>query len=342
MLEILVINHRHGMLPFAYRLKREGHKVHTIINRDRYEKAWEGRFLPFITGQEKGQSQMDMVREIVTKNDVTVLTDSNRWSGGFSDLPKFFGTLVSAAHNLPPTLLGGWFNGSELTGKHVLIYDMGPQQGGQGALHDTHGNQIAGALTLIRPQVWPTEFDDHIARVCDELKTHNFKGLVQIGIRPVQAEGGGWQLIGFRAGWHFLHTHAFVADQPNLGDILEGTEPIFPKRFTVVLPVTIPPWPLTCDYRAKKVENIGKNLTEAQFSNTYFHDIQVEGTQVNTAGLDGLVAVAQGSGENLQFARHQALSIAHTLDLPEKQFRPDAAAMVDVELAQLESLGFFI
>ena len=39
----LVITHHHELMPFANRLKSQGHQVDVIVWRKRYEKAWNGR-----------------------------------------------------------------------------------------------------------------------------------------------------------------------------------------------------------------------------------------------------------------------------------------------------------
>ncbi|MHA2265731.1 MAG: hypothetical protein ACXAEN_25345, partial [Candidatus Thorarchaeota archaeon] len=80
-MKALVISHRHHLLPYAWRLKQEGCEVDVIIDRDSYEKAWEGRFKPlFKGGKDKSEKRSpkgkEAVRRVAEQEEAFVLTDS--------------------------------------------------------------------------------------------------------------------------------------------------------------------------------------------------------------------------------------------------------------------------
>jgi hypothetical protein len=75
----LVISHRHHLLPFAWRLKQEGCEVDVIIDRDSYEKAWEGRFKPlFKGGKDKSEKRSPKGKEAVTSRTTSPCSPSSR------------------------------------------------------------------------------------------------------------------------------------------------------------------------------------------------------------------------------------------------------------------------
>jgi hypothetical protein len=41
--KVLVASDQHYLLPFAWRLKREGVDVEVLVFKDRFESAWEGK-----------------------------------------------------------------------------------------------------------------------------------------------------------------------------------------------------------------------------------------------------------------------------------------------------------
>ncbi len=146
-------------------------------------------------------------------------------------------------------------------------------------------------------------------------------------------------------GWVPLHSHAFISDQPSVTSVLWGSAPVFPKAFTTVIPVSIPPWPFPSPPAVEVGIPIagphyqdGK-LTPEQLGNMFFHDMSIQNGQPVTAGLDGLVCVVRGSANSPLLARQKAISLAQTVTLPEKQFRPDVGANVEPLLASLETLG---
>lgn len=122
---------------------------------------------------------------------------------------------------------------------------------------------------------------------------------------------------------------------------MEPQDP-FPKPFTVVLPVTVPPWP---GRPAESPEPQPlKGLTGAQMSRFGLHDIQLdeESQRVYAAGLDGFVGVARGTGHTFELARGLALEVALAAQLREKQLRPDVGQHMGGALAALEAAGLLL
>jgi hypothetical protein len=205
---------------------------------------------------------------------------------------------------------------------------------------------------MMRPALWPESLSDALEARTDELKAAAFRGLVSVDLQLGQEEPlfqptGQWQ-----AGWPMMHTHAFVSDQGSLGAILSGMVPEFPKRFTQVVAVSVPPWPLRCNVSAPSIPirqrpyegNPEGRLTPSLMNSLFFHDMKLlpkPSGEVMTAGLDGLVAVARGSGNHLGTAREQALRAAGALALPEMQLRGDAGGNAEQFLAFATEGGLF-
>lgn len=78
-------------------------------------------------------------------------------------------------------------------------------------------------------------------------------------------------------------------------------------------------------------------------NSVFLHDFKLGPKQsIETAGLDGLVGVVRGSANTLPLARARALDLLNRVQVPQKQFRPDAGAQVEQTLAALESLGLIL
>ncbi len=336
-MKILILSHEHALLPFAWRLSREGHDVATLVVKDRYREAWKGRLDPFQLPE--GQSLKDaegQVRGMVEQDpNLVVLTDSKRWNRTLAGLPRVFGMVRSEAQP-PGVVLGAWFHGERWSGVHLGFLEWGLWPGGLGPA-------LPGAFTLARLD-HETPLHQHLREIQDEVKSAGVRGLVQVGL-SVNGDGV-FGRVGWQAGWHFLHAHAFVSDQPNLGDVLLGREPRFPSRFIMVLPVSIPPWPIQCSVLPDRVEvPLGEDpgdLTREDLKSIFFHDIVIDGEGIRTARTDGLVAVVRGSGNHFELARGRALGLAARMVLPQKQVRADAGVHIPQALAQLEALGVLV
>jgi hypothetical protein len=321
----LVITHHHGLLPFANRLKAQGHDVDTVVWRQRFEKAWDGKISPTIR-RSKGEvheETLDVCREQVSNGDSILLTDVFGLEGFVGNC---FPRLAPDVEPTSAIRLGGWFNGENATGLHLLIYDQGAWPGGMGL-------NVPGGLTMVIPDDL-SEVD--LGPVEEILKGQNFQGLFNLGIEQDMSTAE-VKFQGLDAGWPFLHSHAFVSELENFHQILaEGEVPIYTPgvKFVTVVPVTIPPWPI-----AGKAESLPiQGLTRQDTANYFWHDVVVDTktATLQSAGLDGLLGVARGAGYSHDLARAIALGRAGRLQVPEKQFRPDAGATVGPVIALLE------
>jgi len=182
--------------------------------------------------------------------------------------------------------------------------------------------------------------------VSDELKALDYRGLVKVGVVPRWGRDGEPQepeVVGYQAGWNFLQAHAFFAEAgdgetPPFSAVLAGATPEFLHRFTVALPVSIPPYPYRGEAGASSADlSISKGAVKC--GKFYWHDMMVEDGNIKTAGLDGLVGVVRSSGQSLKLARDMAVSYASLLKLHELQFRVDGGCGVDAALAIREAKG---
>jgi hypothetical protein len=179
--------------------------------------------------------------------------------------------------------------------------------------------------------------DELIPPFEDQLKAGSFKGLVNLGLGR-DPQSGGLRLIQLRAGWPLLHLEAWLSSTERVGRVLTGEAlPRPTAKYTVVLPVSIPPWPSPQGSAA--VVKIDGLTTPLQGWAFYYDMAPNEQRQeLWTAGLDGLVAIVRGEGRSFETARFHAVGMAQQIILPEKQYRPDAGLKVPVVLAQLERL----
>ena len=341
-MKALVVSHRHHLLPVAWRLQQEGWEIDLIVDRDSYERAWKGKFDPKLRKIDKRSRQtMKAQVRLAEEGGYAVLTDSPKWNSEFGEYPNLFGFVPrpEGANKLPNIMLGGWFDGEEFTARHLLVEDQGLWPGGMGP-------DVPGGLTLIAPISWPEAFEVALGRVKDELKARGYRGLVKVGITlRTDPEAGSLEpeLIGYQAGWNFLQTHAVLAEAgdfgtPRLTEILQGATPTFHHRYTVAIPVSIPPYP----NRAATAEAADRRLIPIEAvkcGHIYWHDMLIEDGVMQTAGLDGLVGVVRASANSLMLARTQALGFARLINLPQLQVRLDVSSEVDRVLAMLEGSG---
>lgn len=353
-MKALVASLRHHLIPLAHRLRREGHDVEVVTWRSRYESAWDGSFHK-LARHSDGTLNAEALRGTVdaaNRGEVAVLTDVQRVAELFAGAPKLFGQLSSplgpeASAPADRLLLGGWFTGEAIQAPHLLVADHGVQAGGLGA-------PVLGGLTLVRlgttteEVVGQPKTDDNprfprvlggaVQQVQEVLKHAGFRGLFHFDVVE-EPTTGEMRLHGLAAGWPWLHTQAFVAELESLGTVLEGKPPVLQRRFTTVLPVSVPPWPSEKSGREPQAGVPVEGLTVQQQGQLYWFDITVDAAQrrLKTAGLDGLLAVATGASDSTPaLARARALELAQRLQVPGKSYRPDVGALVDGVLATLE------
>jgi hypothetical protein len=336
-MKILALCNQHHLMPFANRLRLEGHDVEVVVwkagKSSRYERAWAGS-LPQVLRSSRGEVSDEHLApaiEAAQRGQVTVLTDSYNAAHRFNGARRLFPAVRT--EELPQSVLrlGAWFDGEKMQALHGLCVDVGAWPGGLGA-------REPGGLTLVRIDHSEAReiIGEMLEPLAERLKSKSFRGLVQVGLF-LQAADGVPQVQGEEWGWPRLHTHAFVSELEGFGEVLAGQVPVLPQKFVVVLPVSIPPWPSRAAEGAAEVEIEG--LTEEWQGKVFWHDIQVdaEARKLRTAGLDGLVGVARGAGHNVELARARAIQLVEQMRLPNKQYRPDVASMVGGALAGLES-----
>lgn len=344
-MKVLIISHTHLLLPYAWRLKQEGCEVEVIIDRDGYEKAWQGRFQSLLAnskggkGLKRSRRTKEMVREQAEAAGKIVLTDSPKWLEVLEDYKLLFGLVERppAAVRLPPYLVGAWFDGEQMGGRHLLVEDQGLWASGLGP-------DSLGGLTLVAPRGgWPEVFEVALQRVKDELKARSYRGLVKVGIQIDPEDQQEPILVGYQAGWNFLQAHALLAEAgdagtPSFSQILQGEEPQFCHRFTVVLPMSVPPYP----HRAavgQSADSLPIPPAAVKSGKFYWHDMAVVDGVVQTAGLDGLVAVVRASANSFRLVNNRLLAYGKLLDLPQLQVRLDVGNQVEFLLATLEERG---
>lgn len=332
-MKVLVISHTHSLLPLAWRMHREGHDVQTCVWNARYEAAWEGRLVKSPTGPPgvKREALAPQIAEAMA-GELLVVTDSHKAQELFKGAPRLMGTAPSLPWSRPPQLCAlAWFEGEHFQSRNPLWWmpDWGLWPSGFGALIPGGGVLAIGGAP--KPL-------DCLAPLEAPLAQQQFTGLVLVGLDYLEAAR---ELVptGFVAGWPWLATHAWMEQLTELGGFLAGGAAVFNgKRYVCVLPVSQPPWPTkgAPGPAPVKLEGLTPEITKRCF----WHDIQVVGSDVQTAGLDGLVAVAAGSGMTLGRAQARALEAALALPLPDKQMRPDVGSSAVGMLNALEELGY--
>jgi hypothetical protein len=331
-MNFLVISRQHGLLPFSNRLKSEGHNLDQVVWKHRYERAWSGRIDKTLRGS-KGEIRRDILEGYVKhceSGDAILLTDVPSLTVPFTNAQRRYHVLPSDPPPAANVRLGAWFDGENLQAPHLLVYDLGSWPGGL-------GSRVPGGATLILPNPGQdlSFLDSLWGPIKERLKSETFRGLVNADI--IQSpETGEVSLGNWEAGWPFLQTHAFVAELENFGDLLAGAPPVLSKRFVVVVPVSIPPWP-NQDARGRE-SRLVTGLSEPNMGQFFWHDVEIhrETREIHTAGLDGLIGIARGTADSHFLARLLAVERARQLQVEEKQFRPDVSEGVPAVLALLE------
>ena len=344
-MSFLVVSHQHELIPFAYRLKHQGHNTQLLVCSERFEKAWEGKFDHFMPAADVNKENLEPTLEMAKRGEVTVLSDNRSTSRMFEGVETFYGICEMEEYPLPrgPLRFGGWFNGEEIVNQHVIVCDEGAWPGGLGP-------QRLGGLTLIRLSDEHSMLLDQVSAGLMDLwrSKYKFQGLVQIGIE--ETAQGEVVVQGVQCGWPTLQSHAFVSELEDFAGLLAGDSVELPQRVVVVVPISIPPWPvLIRESRRKHESREGpveltasrpvEGLTPKQVAQVFWHDVvlNTDDKTISSGGLDGLLGVARGAAGNVALARARAVGIAAALRVDEKQCRPDVGALVDQALAGIET-----
>lgn len=331
----------HQLAPIAWRLHREGIESAFVPWRTRAERCWVAHTLPSPVPleQSRHEPRTTQVRaalapwlERAQAGDLTILWDTPQWGAIVQGAPSQWGTHpVGGA--LGPIRLGAWYADGRMQAPHLLWVSQGAWPGGLGAA-------VEGGMTLVRPRTLPDPWKELLEAAQAPAEAVQHQGLVQIGLGW---QDGVWRATGAALGWHGLHVHAFLAalgEEAQLGKILAGDAPTFPHRFAVVVPVSVPPWPVDGNVRPAEAQVQG--LDEEAMGRVFWHDVAVdEGARVlKVAGVDGMVGVARGVGESRLLAQARAVGLAGAMQVPEKQFRGDVGGVwVEEGLAQMEAAG---
>ena len=336
----LVLSHKHHLLPVAHRLRLEGVDVEVATWRgvvkegahkpkeNRFDRAWEGVMGRVMRSAEITQHAVEGMVDLARDGKTAVLTSAVGASKMFSEAARLLPRIEPEMTPQGPLRLGAWWNGEAFVGLHMLYADQTTWPMGIGP-----GPEGAMALVRIDDPELHELFHGAAGEVSRMLGGIRFRGLVQLGLF-LDAADGKIQIRGGELGWPWLHTHAFLSELENLSAVvLEDEAPVISKRFTVVVPVTMPPWPWQ-DGKAEEVPI--KGLTTQKQGQVFWHDVHMKDGELWTAGLDGLVGVCRGAANTPELARAKALADAVAIELPSKQFRPDAVQSLSAQLAMLE------
>lgn len=330
-MRLLVISHEHMLLPFAWRAHRQGCEVTVHLGNPRYRKAWEGRLPKLdIPSGATLEATIASVRELALEQEMWVLTDSRNWTAVLEGVPRVVG--VGPSEPWPPSpvelTIGGWWTGERWTHRHLLIAERGLWAGGLGPL-------LPGAILCVRPAEWPEAWGDILERLQDRLKAASFLGFAQTRL---QTPGDAWVASGLEAGWPLFQAHAALADpDASIEALLAGEDAAGPP-FALVMPVSVPPWPFQARGRAPEAPRpVGFPRDATRY--VFFHDIAVEGEELRTAGLGGLVGVVRGVARTPAGAKLMARRIAVEFNVAERQWRTDAGDLAEQAWTTLVELG---
>ena len=338
----LVLSRQHHLLPVAHRLRLEGVDVEVASwkgivpanaksrKENRFDRAWTGLTERVMRSSGITQDFVDGARDLAVDGKVAVLTDHLQASAEFRGAKCLFPRIEPEQPPRSPLRLGAWWDSERFEAPHVLYADptcwpMGMGPGPEGAM----------ALIRLDDPDLVTLFHQLTEPIAETLggEPGGFRGLVQFGLK-LDAANGLPQLDGGELGWPWLHTHAFLAELENLSCVvLEDAAPVLEKKYVVVVPVTMPPWPAAMGSAA---EVPIEGLTPQRQGQVFWHDVTMKDGQLWTAGLDGLVGVCRGAAGTAELARSKALDLAAAIQIPNKQYRPDAVQSLSMALAGLE------
>lgn len=330
-MKYLVISSRHHLLPFAWRLHREGVEVETVVLNDGYEKAWEQLLPKAVRGKGKNRHWWTEQIEASKNGELIVLTDSPKYNSYFEG-GRVFGTYAGNLHTQPAAFgVGGWYDGGRLSHLHYLIGDWGLWPGGLGA-------SVFGAMTALFPGGSLPPVPTHFISELPEMR--DFAGLVSWWVDVGQHPDGTYYptFHSHQFGWPWLSSHLFVSELGSLSNLLSEGSAAINKQFITAVPISVPPWPTICSIRPNP-RPVG-GLTNDDLASIFLHDFELgEDKELKMSGLDGLLGVVRGSGDDVLEAREAAVRLAAKIEMGEKQFRVDAGVSVYQVLNALEKTG---
>ena len=323
-MKLIIASNTHSLLPLAWRLHKENHEISVVVMRDRFERCWEGLLDKELVGKQKARDGWaDLIAE--AEAGTPVLTDSSRALEIFNGAPRVYGMLKGSEGSSSPLILGAWYDEGEFVLPHLLVLDWGLWPGNLGPW-------VPGGAVLINPA--PAQLMGALESKREQLTGH--RGLVAVGLQwdPTTNQYEG---VGLTGGWTFLHTHLFVSDLVDLGNLLAGAGAGLVRRYVCGVPVTVPPFPISCNVSSDSVPVRG--LEQDDLKTVFFHDMKTQDREVWVGGTDGLLAVVRGSANHLGLARQRALNVAARMVVPQKQFRVDVGGSVEMVMAMLEEQG---
>lgn len=329
MARFLVCTHKHGLTPFAHRLRTEGHEVEIVVWQPRYNKAWDGDFREVARNSKSKPSKSGLraLQESLDADPSTILV-TDIWDLELTTKRSFRVGHATEKESTSLLRVGGWLDSSgTLYAPHLLVYDYGIWPGGM-------GRHLPAAVTLAFVS---GSAADMALGLLSKATTHA-PGLLEVDLE--QDEFGELQVVNSSVGWQWLQVHAFVSELENFGELLQGIPPQFSEgsKFVTALPVTIPPWPEL----GRAADEVEIQTTADTRSHTFWHDVALdaEAQGLRSAGLDGVLGVPRGAGSSPSLALRKALAVADSIGVQQKQWRPDIGQTVTPMLdAVVEHFG---
>lgn len=325
----LVLSHKHGLLPLAWQLHAEESPLDVMVWHDRYDVAWEGLFEKVLAGREKKKrANWGPLVERAKAGELAVVTDSPQWARRFEDATHL---LAGRAVLNVPLAVGAWWDGESYSAWHLLARDLGLWPGGL-------GKALAGAGAA-RWLEEPKALGDGLLERRDEVKSSGHRGWVQRAL-DMTLEGR-LEHGEVAMGWEPLQMHLWLAaaQRGTTGGALGG-QPQVRFRYSFALPLSVPPWPYAITHGQAsepevEVEGLGPELRRR----VGWHDVAVREGRIVTGRLDGLLGYARAGAGVLESARALAMEVAHTVKVPQLQYRVDGGGtLVRAEMV-LDSVG---
>lgn len=314
-MRIVVCPFTHTLLPLAHRLQVEGNDVEVHPSKEHFRAAYRG----IISG--RGTKDWE---QAVEEGEALLITDDSRVTDRFEHAPRVLGQIPPAGVEKNDLGLAGWWDGQELLGAHWSIIERGAWPGGI-------GKRVNSSVTLIHavPNV------PLVALAQETLASAapaTFRGVVRLEVTE-----GGAGLGVTRYGWPDLSHQVWAAGQQSATLFVEGKVES-PRGVEFGTVVSVPPWP-NPPTKASRPLPLGDLPSEVR-KHLIFHDVELKRGKLQTAGLDGLIAVATARARFLRSARTMALQAAAQIQLHELQARSDAGELGETALVVLESQGW--
>lgn len=327
-MKILVLSNRHHLLPFADTLS-EQNEVTTVVLKDRYESCWDMSLPKALKGKQKSTDTYKKLFGALKEEGGTVITDSRKMTQSAHEAGcPTYGVLNSPpVSSVPNLILLGWFHDEHAHNLALGVPDWGLWPGGMGPF-------VLAGLTVSRWKSAQLSAALGSTIPVDQMKADSFSGMFAVYLK---FDGNGFQRVGYAGGWMPILSHAYLHGL-NFDDFPRGPKGLAlqKKMHVVTLPVSVPPYPLECNYKAAPVE-INPELM--RLPGVWLHDVEEAENGLRTAGTDGLVAVVGSSADRLTKARHGALALAAKVQLPQVQWRADVGALAERMFDMLEDYG---